>query len=147
MEGENPRQLGNVFYSRQDGKAAPAPAGKFLDEIRGVYALLGNTGADSMIVIMPHYAAGNRKELVITKIGHGFSPSAKGEKFTPIYKGKRIVQLRHCTQGGVRTFDKIPLRFIYADKYYCGKAYTLSPEAYKTMMRGIRIIKKEARRL
>lgn len=60
-----------VFYSRQDGKAAPAPAGKFLDEIRGVYALPGNTGADSMIVVMPHYAAGNRKELVITKIGHG----------------------------------------------------------------------------
>lgn len=104
----------------------------------------GNTGADSMIVVMPHYAAGNRKELVITKIGHGFCPTTKGEKFIPVYKGKRIAQLRHSTQDGARTFDKIPLRFIYADKYYCEKAYTLSPEAYKAMVRGI--IKQEGLR-
>ncbi len=97
-----------------------------------------------MIVVMPHYAAGDRKELLITKIGNGFSPSARDEKFTPIYKGKRIVQLRHSRQGGARTFDKIPLSFKYADRYYCEKAYTLSPEAYKAMMRGI--IKKEGLR-
>lgn len=133
-----------VFYSRQEGKAAPRPAGKFFDEIRGVYAPSGNTGADSMIVVIPHYTANDRKELVITKIGHGFGSSAKGEKFIPVYKGKRIAQLRHSTQDGARTFDKIPLRFIYADKYYCEKAYTLSPEAYKAMMRGI--IKKEGLR-
>lgn len=133
-----------VFYSWQEGKPAPRPAGKFFDEIRGVYAPSGNTGADSMIVVMPHYAANDRKELVVTKIGHGFCPTTKAEKFTPIYKGKRIVQIRHSTPGGVRSFDKIPLRFIYADKYYCGKAYTLSQEAYKDMMRGI--IKKEALR-
>lgn len=83
-------------------------------------------------------------EYLNAKIGHGFSPSARDEKFTPIYKGKRIVQIRHSTPGGARTFDKIPLRFIYADKYYCEKAYTLSPEAYKAMVRGI--IKKEALR-
>lgn len=97
-----------------------------------------------MIVVIPHYAANDRKELVVTKIGHGFCPTTKGEKFTPIYKGKRIAQLRHSTQDGARTFDKIPLRFIYADKYYCEKAYTLSPEAYKAMMRGI--IKQEGLR-
>lgn len=31
--------LETFFYSRQDGKAAPAPAGRFFDEIRGVYSL------------------------------------------------------------------------------------------------------------